>query len=166
MLLLRYLQTVQHFSRRSVIDLIKQEKILINGKKVEAFKQELQEGDEIRILSERKDTAILRFHRDGVPQEEGGDQPKQRLLLFNKPKGYVVSKSDPHNQTIYELLPPEFQHYYYIGRLDKESRGLLLLTDSPEIVHLYEHPRFNIEKEYLIQLSSPLSSTDQQQAKS
>ncbi|MDR0650179.1 MAG: hypothetical protein LBG59_01925 [Candidatus Peribacteria bacterium] len=86
-------------------------------------------------------------------------------MLFNKPKGYVVSKSDPYNTTIYELLPPTFQTYYYIGRLDKESRGLLLLTNTPKLVHQYEHPRFAITKEYLIQLSSPLSSADQQQAK-
>jgi 23S rRNA pseudouridine2605 synthase len=91
---------------------------------------------------------------------------EQKLLLFNKPKGYVVSKSDPHNKTIYELLPPEFHSYYYIGRLDKESRGLVLLTNSPELVHQYEHPKFQVEKEYLIQLSSPFSSADQQKAKS
>jgi 23S rRNA pseudouridine2605 synthase len=65
-----------------------------------------------------------------------------------------------HNATIYELLPSEFQHYYYIGRLDKESRGLLVLTDSPRLVHQHEHPRFNITKEYLIQLSCDLDPMD------
>ena len=44
------------------------------------------------------------------------------LLLFYKPAGYVCSKSDPHNATIYEILPPEYKHWYYIGRLDRESR--------------------------------------------
>jgi pseudouridine synthase len=78
----------------------------------------------------------------------------------------VVSKADPHNQTIYELLPAELQSYYYIGRLDKESRGLVLLTNSPALVHQFEHPKFHIEKEYLIQLSSPLSSSAQKKAKS
>ncbi|MDR2540706.1 MAG: hypothetical protein LBD11_02760 [Candidatus Peribacteria bacterium] len=87
------------------------------------------------------------------------------LILFNKPRGYVVSKSDPHNKTIYELLPPEFQSYYYIGRLDKESRGLVLLTNSPELVHQYEHPKFQVEKEYLIQLSTPFSLANQQKTK-
>jgi pseudouridine synthase len=87
-------------------------------------------------------------------------------VLFNKPKGYVVSKSDPHNVTIYTLLPPAFQTYYAIGRLDKDSRGLLLLTNTPALVHQYSHPKFQIEKEYLIQLSSPLSSLHMQKAKS
>ncbi|MDR0607530.1 MAG: hypothetical protein LBG52_04150 [Candidatus Peribacteria bacterium] len=84
-------------------------------------------------------------------------------MLFNKPKGYTVSKSDLHNHTIYELLPAEFQHYYYIGRLDKESRGLVLLTDNPELVHRYTHPSFNIIKEYVIQLSAPISAQHLQQ---
>ncbi|MDR2189791.1 MAG: hypothetical protein LBP53_00955 [Candidatus Peribacteria bacterium] len=93
-------------------------------------------------------------------------QHSPKLVLFNKPKGYVVSKSDPHTPTIYTLLPSAFHHYYYIGRLDKESRGLLLLTDSPALVHRYTHPKFHIEKEYLVQLSSPLSAPDIQKAKS
>jgi 23S rRNA pseudouridine2605 synthase len=87
------------------------------------------------------------------------------LLLFNKPKGYVVSMSDPHNPTVYELLPEEFHQYYYIGRLDKESRGLLLFTNTSALVHRYEHPRFALEKEYVIQLSSPLSKQALEQAK-
>jgi pseudouridine synthase len=66
---------------------------------------------------------------------------------------------------MYELLPEKFHQYYYIGRLDKESRGLVLLTNSPELVHQYEHPSFNITKEYLIQLSSSLSLADQQKTK-
>jgi 23S rRNA pseudouridine2605 synthase len=98
--------------------------------------------------------------------QQNDEHKQHQLILFNKPKGYVVSKSDPHNATIYELLPSAFQTYYYIGRLDKESRGLLLLTNSPALVHQYTHPTFLIEKEYLIQLSSPLSPADLQKAKS
>jgi pseudouridine synthase len=78
----------------------------------------------------------------------------------------VVSKSDPHNVTIYELLPEEFKNRYYIGRLDKDSRGLVLLTDTPSLVHQFEHPKFQIEKEYLIQLSSPFKNEDRQKVKS
>lgn len=78
------------------------------------------------------------------------------LLAFNKPKGYTCSKSDPHNPTFYQLLPAEFlQKYYYIGRLDKESRGLMLLTNTPQLVYQFEHPSKEIEKTYLVQLNQP-----------
>lgn len=42
------------------------------------------------------------------------EQKTTTLILLNKPKGYVASKSDPHNKTIYEILPPEYINYYYI----------------------------------------------------
>jgi 23S rRNA pseudouridine2605 synthase len=79
--------------------------------------------------------------------------------------GYVVSKSDPHNTTIYELLPKEFQGFYYIGRLDKDSHGLLLLTNDPKLVNGFEHPKFEIEKEYIVKIDRPLTSRDVQRMK-
>ncbi|MDR3169132.1 MAG: hypothetical protein LBU27_05225 [Candidatus Peribacteria bacterium] len=159
MRLLTYLQTTHHLSRRKIVVLIQQGKILINGQKVQSFKHELASDDEISIRN-TSDNSSSPSKKMSLATKE---VPAKRLLLFNKPKGYVVSKFDPHNHTIYELLPAEFQHYYYIGRLDKESRGLVLLTNSPDLVHRYEHPKFNITKEYLIQLSSPISSQHLQQ---
>ena len=149
--ILQYLQHTQHLSRRSIVNLIKGKKILVNGNAIESFKHPISIEDKITIES-------TEYFVQEIEKET-------KLIIFNKPKGYVVSKSDPHNTTIYEIIPLEFQFYYYIGRLDKESRGLLLLTNSPEIVHQYEHPKFNIQKEYLIQLSSPLSVSDIQKTK-
>ncbi|MBR7036325.1 hypothetical protein IKI14_00200 [bacterium] len=67
---------------------------------------------------------------------------------------------------MYEILPEEFKNRYYIGRLDKDSRGLVLLTDAPALVHQFEHPKFQIEKEYLIKLTSPFKIEDKQKVKS
>jgi 23S rRNA pseudouridine2605 synthase len=153
MQLLSYLQTHQHFSRRNIVQWIKKGEIFVNNQKVESIRHSIEPGDSITKKNDRSITI-----------EKVADIQKQ-ILLFNKPKGYVVSKSDPHNTTIYELLPEKYKDYYYIGRLDKESRGLLLLTNTPEIIHLYEHPKFNKKKEYLIQLSSSMSLKDIQQAK-
>ena len=149
--ILQYLQKTQQISRRSIVDLIRNWKIFVNGEKIESFKHPINKGD--RLIVEEKNYTVLEINKE------------KKLILFNKPKGYVVSKSDPYNTTIYETLPPELQSYYYIGRLDKESRGLLLLTNSPEIVHQYEHPKFNIQKEYLIQLSFPLSVSERENTK-
>jgi len=82
------------------------------------------------------------------------------LIAFHKPVGYVVSVSDPHNQTIYQLLPSELSHYRYIGRLDKDSRGLLLLSDDLDLVHKMSHPSHASEKVYIAILDAPLSSRD------
>lgn len=77
-------------------------------------------------------------------------------MIFNKPVGYTCSKADPHNPTIYEILPEELRKkYYYIGRLDKESRGMMLLTANPQLVHEFEHPSKQVQKEYLVQLNRP-----------
>lgn len=150
--ILSYLQKNKHLSRRAIVQLIKEKKIFLNGIPLESFKQELTLGDEIIFPKGR---IQVTEQTKVVPQ----------LLLFNKPKGYVVSKSDPHNTTIYEILPAEFSSRYYIGRLDKESRGLLLLTNTPGLVHQYEHPSFNVFKEYLIQLSSAFKQEDIQKVK-
>lgn len=64
--------------------------------------------------------------------------------------GYVCSKQDAHNKTIYRLIGDEYKNHYYIGRLDKDSRGLVMLTNDPKIVDQYEHPRNKIEKEYIV----------------
>ena len=53
-------------------------------------------------------------------------------------------------------MPEDFRKkYYYIGRLDKESRGLVLLVSDPQMVHDFEHPSKQITKEYLVQLNRP-----------
>lgn len=75
---------------------------------------------------------------------------KSEIVLFHKPEGYVCSKQDKHNRTIYRLLGAQYKNYYYIGRLDKDSRGLVMLTNDPKVVHQYEHPKHKIPKEYIV----------------
>lgn len=88
------------------------------------------------------------------------------IVLFNKPKGYTVAKEDKHNKTIYELLPASWQKdFYYIGRLDKDSHGLLLLTNDPTLVDYYEKPENNIHKIYEVQIDKPIKTQHVQKAK-
>lgn len=143
MFLRNYLQTQHGLPRRTIISLIDERKIFVNSKAIENYKAELHTGDWLSIphLSLTEEVQLV---SDIIPE----------LLLFNKPKGYTCSKSDPHNPTFYELLPSKFlQTYYYIGRLDKESHGLMLLTSSPQLVHEFEHPSKEVEKSYLVQLN-------------
>ncbi len=71
------------------------------------------------------------------------DVAVKQLIVFHKPVGYVVSAADPYNKTIYDLLPVEFSCYRYIGRLDKDSRGLLLLSNDLDLVQRLTHPSFS-----------------------
>jgi len=154
MRLITYTQTRHQISRRSFVALVNKECVFINGKKITSYTQEVNTGDKLKIKS--PNIAI-----EEIIQEE---QKERILILLNKPVGYVASKFDLHNKTIYELLPPEYINYYYIWRLDKNSHGLLLLTNDPALVHEYEHPKFDIEKEYIVELDQPLPPEDLKKA--
>jgi 23S rRNA pseudouridine2605 synthase len=78
-------------------------------------------------------------------------------VLFNKPAGYVVSREGQGSKTIYDLLPPAFQRLKPIGRLDKDSSGLLLLTSDGKLAHELTHPSYQKEKVYEIVLDKPLT---------
>ena len=158
MQIIAFLQNSKWLSRRKIVSLIQNGQIFLNNQKIESFKSEVKKWDLLTITDENWDI-------DKITVSDNNNT-KWKLILFNKPKWFVVSKSDPHNSTIYELLPPEFKNRYYIGRLDKDSRGLVLLTDTPALVNQFEHPKFQIEKEYIIQLSTPFREWDRQKVKS
>jgi 23S rRNA pseudouridine2605 synthase len=87
---------------------------------------------------------------------------KTTTLLLNKPIGYVSSRNGQGSQTIYDLLPQEFHHLKPVGRLDKDSSGLLLLTDDGELANQLTHPRYAKTKIYQITLDKPLEPLHQQ----
>ena len=157
--IIQFLQTNRWRSRRKIVWLIQNNQIFLNNNKIESFKSEVNNWDVIRIMDTDNENEILKV-------TEYKDNNEWNLIIFNKPKGYVVSKFDSHNKTIYELLPKKFSSWYYIWRLDKESRWLVLLTNKPSLVNQYEHPKFEIEKEYLIKLSTQFKEEDKQRAKS
>ena len=158
MQIIPYLQESKWRSRRKIVTLIQNNKVILNNKNVESFKTEINNWD-IIIIEEEWNNDILQVTEKKKKSEES-------LIIFNKPKWYTVSKSDPHNSTIYELLPEQFKNRYYIWRLDKDSRWLVLLTNTPSLVNQLEHPKFQIEKEYLIQLTEPFKEWDKQKVKS
>lgn len=152
MKIISYLQNKLGLSRRNITWLIDQGCIFVNWGKVEAYKQELNNGDELFINS-----VGLNFKEIYRVQD---DQYDSEIIIFNKPIWYVVSKSDPNNKTIYDILPKELKNYYYIWRLDKDSHGLLLLTNNPKLVNEYEHPKNQIKKEYIVQVNKPIWQND------
>lgn len=84
-------------------------------------------------------------------------------LGLNKPVGYVCSrKSQDDAPTIYTLLPPEYQSLKTVGRLDKDSSGLILLTNDGDFAFQMTHPKFVKTKLYEVKLDTPLAPLHQQ----
>jgi len=81
-------------------------------------------------------------------------------IMLNKPAGYVCSRAGQGSRTIYDLLPPEYHRLKPAGRLDKESSGLLLLTDDGDLANRLTHPRYAKTKIYEISLNKPLAAAD------
>lgn len=145
MKLLTYLQKTHSITRREFKDMLDAEVISCNDTKVESFNAQINIGDTLSIQLPNQEQRTQTIHK--LPYSI----PK--LVLFHKPKGVVVSKHDPHNKTIYDILPEHrISEYRYIGRLDKDSTWLLLLTNDPKLVDQYENPKNNIHKIYQVEI--------------
>ena len=84
-------------------------------------------------------------------------------IAFNKPVGYVCSRrAQGSAPTLYELLPDEFKKLKTVGRLDKDSSGLILLTNDGDFAFQMTHPKFRKTKVYEVELDHPLEPLHQQ----
>jgi 23S rRNA pseudouridine2605 synthase len=86
---------------------------------------------------------------------------KKVYYLLNKPAGYTTTVSDPHaSKTVMELLPSEFNLFrlFPVGRLDRESTGLLLMTNDGDLAQKLTHPRYGVGKRYEVTVNRPLET--------
>jgi 23S rRNA pseudouridine2605 synthase len=123
-------------SRREAEKLILQGKIKVNGKIIKELGTKVEALDQI----EYEGKIIKR-------------QIAPKLWIFYKPKGVVCTRNDEKGRkTIYDVLPKQFKNILYIGRLDINSEGLLLLTNNGDLKRKYELPSSNIERVYVTKL--------------
>lgn len=133
-------------SRRQADELIEKGRISINGK-IAQLGERFKAGDEIKL----GEKIISKTRED------------KKYVIFNKPRGYVCSrKKQGENETIYDILPKEFSALKPVGRLDKDSSGILLLTNDGDFAFQMTHPKFRKVKEYLVSLDTPLQPIHQQ----
>ena len=135
-------------SRRRMAEAVKQGRVLVNGEVAASFTQPVQTDKDLLVL-------------DGKAVEAGTDAPV--YLLLNKPRGFLSTTRDERGRlTVMNLLPEKYKHknLYPVGRLDMDSRGLLLLTNDGDLTFRLTHPRFEKEKEYLVTLEHPLTEAD------
>ena len=87
----------------------------------------------------------------------------KKIIALNKPVGYLCSRASQGGvPTIYELLPKSLHHLKPVGRLDKDSSGLILLTNDGDFAHQMTHPSFYKIKRYLVTLDQPLQPLHRQ----
>lgn len=132
-------------SRRQADDLIAAGKISVSGKNA--------------MLGARIDKNDKVCYNDKIIPFE----VKYLYLALNKPVGYVCSrKRQGETPTIYELLPEKYQSLKTVGRLDKDSSGLILLTNDGDFAFSHTHPKFVKEKRYEVSLDRDLEPLHQQ----
>ncbi|MBM3254503.1 MAG: rRNA pseudouridine synthase, partial [Candidatus Omnitrophica bacterium] len=134
-------------SRRKSEELISQGIVFVNGKSVTKLGFLINpDTDEVRIKGQRITKKFSKTY-----------------LMINKPAGYITTAKDTHNRkTILDLIPPLKKRLFPVGRLDKDTIGLLLLTDDGELAFRITHPKFEVVKTYeVVVRRDPLKLTTQ-----
>ena len=91
-----------------------------------------------------------------------GIQERTIYVLLNKPKNVITSTEDEHGRTtVMDIVDPHFpERIYPVGRLDRDTTGLLLLTNDGDLAQKLSHPSHNVQKQYRVGLRKPLSQAD------
>lgn len=129
-------------SRRDAVQLIKEEKVKVNGAVVTEPGYKVQPNDKIeyngKVITSQKNLVYV---------------------LLNKPKNYITTTDDPHERrTVMDLVKEATnERIYPVGRLDRNTTGLLLLTNDGELAQKLSHPKYNIKKVYHVVLNKVLA---------
>ena len=119
----------------------------------------VKEGGKVAVLGQRV------AESDEIVCDDEKVEPREKMLyvVMNKPAGYVSSRRQQSDApTLYELLPEKYQRLKTVGRLDRESSGLIMLTDDGDFAFRMTHPRFTKTKIYEVKLRTALEPLHQQ----
>ena len=120
-------------SRRASEELILDGRVTVNGRRAEIGVKVQPNRDTVRVNGQ----AVVLL----APE----------WIMLHKPRGYVTTRDDPSGRkTVYDLLPPELHHLFHVGRLDRDSAGLLVLTNDGEGANRLLHPRYETTKVYRV----------------
>ena len=131
-------------SRRKADELIEKGKIIVDGQPARLG----QQISEVNHVSYNSNPLKIQY---------------KKIIALNKPVGYLCSRASQGGvPTIYKLLPKSLHHLKPVGRLDKDSSGLILLTNDGDFAHQMTHPSFYKIKRYLVTLDQPLQPLHRQ----
>ena len=138
-------------SRRKMTAVIKEGRVSVNGEIIDGFNYPVDVDKDQILLDGRK------MHI----------QPQQFVyLMLNKPKGVLSTvKDELRRKTVISILPEKYKklRLYPVGRLDKDSTGLILLTNDGDLAQRLTHPSYEHEKEYIVRVKGVLRASEMQQ---
>ena len=141
----RFLASAGLGSRRSVEDIITQGSVRVNGQVVTNLATQVLPTDSVKVGSR-----LIR-----------SEEPIYAVL--HKPPGFVCTVADEFDRrTIFELFPPNWPQVHHVGRLDKESEGLIFVTNDGDLTHILTHPGHEVEKEYDVLLDRSFAPDDRE----
>ncbi len=139
----KYIASSGFCSRRKADELIEAGRVRVNGEVVKLLGYEIRTKDKVSIDNKPLRTMKLEYYR------------------FYKPTGYITTSSDEKGRkTIYDILPDEMSHLNPVGRLDKDSSGLLILTNDGNLVYELTHPSIKVAKVYRVTVDAFLKVED------
>lgn len=136
----KFLANNGYASRRGIKDLLKYQEVSVNGEKVREPGTRINgEKDVVKINGKTIKTAKFVYY------------------LLNKPKGIISTSSDEFNrENVTDMVPNTFR-VYPVGRLDKDTHGLILLTNDGELTHKLTHPKYHVPKKYRLEIKGNVS---------
>ena len=137
----KFISHNSNYSRREADKIIEEGRVSINGKEVTNLATKVSVSDEVKIGKK-----IIKEDKNRM----------YTVLMYNKPKGEIVTKSDPQGRkTIFDSLGSKYKHFLPIGRLDYASEGLILLTDSVDVANKLMHSK--MERIYKIKVDGEIN---------
>ena len=138
----KIIATQTNYSRKEVKKLVLQKRVMVNG--------EIISKSDIKV-DENNDKIEIDGNKINVK--------KYIYLILNKPKGYISATEDPKMPTILDLVPEQYLHrnLFPAGRLDKDTTGLMLITDDGEFAHNILAPKKHIKKVYKVEIDIPIN---------
>lgn len=132
------------WSRKEARELVKSGRVTVSGETARQFDSKVEDGETVTV--------------DGVPI--GGTGPV--YIMLHKPAGLVSATEDEREQTVLSLLPEHYrkQGLFPAGRLDKDTEGLLLLTNDGPLAHRLLSPKHHVDKVYYLQVDGVLDEAD------
>lgn len=135
----KYIASSGLCSRRKADELIEAGKVMVNGKKITELGFLVQEKDKVFVDKKLIHPVKLEYYR------------------FYKPAGYITTSDDEKGRkTIYDLLPESMQHLKPVGRLDKDSTGLLIMTNDGDLINALTHPSVKVPKVYIVSINGKI----------
>lgn len=138
----KFIVSQTNYSRKEAKELIRQKRVKVNGKNINKPEEKVDpESDKITL---------------------DGQEIKMKshvYLILNKPKGYISATEDRSQQTVLDLVPEEYSHrsLFPAGRLDKDTTGLMIITDDGKFAHDILSPRKHVKKAYNVTLDMPVT---------